>query len=240
MRRQQAGLTLVEVLAVVVLMTILYAAAAQALSAGIRYDERLASSDARDRSSETFESAVRSLLLRAYLTPNATSETTYFVASSGLINQGDGTGDPDTLTFSVTGSRLSASVLDRNLTFESANESIGPRGGVAEVGISPSATGQPSGAATGAVYLRTQRPGDGDPTQGGTESTLASNVTGLRFEFYDGSTWISTWDTRTQTTKRLPAAVRVSYTSDEAAERTFTVKLAASDVTRDNPITEGG
>ena len=229
-----------EVLAVVVLMTILYAAAAQALSAGIRYDERLSDSDARDRTSETFESTVLSLLLRAYLTPNATTETTYFVASAGLINQGDGTGDADTLTFSVTGSRLPASVLDRNLTFETANETIGPRGGVAEVGISPSATGQPSGAATGAVYLRTQRPGDGDPTQGGTETTLASNISGLSFEFYDGTSWIAAWDTRTQPTKRLPAAVRVSYTTDGEAERTFTVKMAASDVTRDNPITEGG
>ena len=64
-------------------------------------------------------------------------------------------------------------------------------------------------------------------------------MTQLGFEFYDGIEWVTVWDTL-NSTRRLPAAVRVSYTlstDSEAQTHTFVVPLAASDVDADNPAT---
>ena len=96
--------------------------------------------------------------------------------------------------------------------------------------------GSPSAQVSG-VIIREQHPADGDNTQGGTESVLDPDVTSLTYEFFDGSDWQPTWST-SNGTKRLPAAVRVTYqVKDEDSQRVLVIRLPNSDVTTDNPVT---
>ena len=113
---------------------------------------------------------------------------------------------------------------------------MGPQGGVAEVSLGMIAVGEEAPSTMG-LFERLQLPADGDAAQGGTELVLEPAVTQLGFEFYDGIEWTTDWDTQ-NSTRRLPAAVRVSYTLATDADghlHTFVVPLPASDVDADNP-----
>ena len=90
--------------------------------------------------------------------------------------------------------------------------------------------------------MREQRPSDGDAYQGGYESVLDSRVASMSFEFWNGETWQGEWDTLTQGSRRLPAAIRVTYTFDgeESTPHSFVVRIPLSDVTPDNPLGVGG
>ena len=71
------------------------------------------------------------------------------------------------------------------------------------------------------------------------ESVLESSVTSIGFEFYDGTEWTAAWDTtETGGTRRLPAAVKVSYTlatDTQNLTHSFVVPLPTSDVDTNNP-----
>lgn len=59
----------------------------------------------------------------------------------------------------------------------------------------------------------------------------------ILFEFWDGTQWITSWDTDSDG-RRLPAAVRVTYrVSSDTDEHSFVVRIPTSDVTADNPMT---
>ena len=152
-----------------------------------------------------------------------------------------GGGDADTLMFTVMGRPLPATVLaqDPNVDFETANQNYGPQGGIAEYSISMTPVGDPQGQK--GVILREQVPADQDATQGGFEQIIEPDITNITFEFYDGTQWQSSWNTFAQTTRQLPAAIRVSYTMPgETQDRVFIVGCAYSNVTPNNPATSTG
>jgi hypothetical protein len=91
------------------------------------------------------------------------------------------------------------------------------------------------------MFERIQRPVDADPLQGGFESLVSADVSEIGFQFWDGSEWLTEWDTRSGT-RRLPAAVKVQYRlTDESTDQLhqFVVIIPNSDVTASNPMTQG-
>ena len=231
--RRTQGLTLIEVLVVVAITGLLTVYAAQALISGADYERRIREASSRQRSDVELENDLRVFIESAFLSLENT-QTTFFVGSEGLLNQGEGGSNADTLTFTRVGTRLSSDALDYD-DFELANEEIGTVGGTEEVTLSLSPTGSASGK-TG-LFVRQQNPADGDPSQGGTERVLNANVTSISYGFWDGATWQTVWDTRSQGTARLPAAVRITYRlSNSETDRIVTLRLRNSDVTQDNPV----
>jgi type II secretory pathway pseudopilin PulG len=93
--------------------------------------------------------------------------------------------------------------------FQHLNQTYGPMVGTSEVALSLVPVGD-AGSKQG-LFLRVQRPADSDPKQGGTESDLNPDVEDIRFEFYDGTTWQTTWDSTDTQKGQLPLAVRVTY-----------------------------
>lgn len=172
-------------------------------------------------------------------TPSQTGTNTTSVSagsSSSSNTNNDSTGNAQILTLTTVGQRIPIQLLDSADDWETNNTNLGSQGGVAEESISMVAVGD-AGSHTG-LYLRVQRPADGDPSQGGSEQVLNPDVTAISFEFFDGTTWQPTWDTRTLTpTKRLPAAVRVTYRfTNDVQNHVFVVAVPASDVTPNNPV----
>jgi hypothetical protein len=104
-------------------------------------------------------------------------------------------------------------------SFEDLNQQFGPLAGPSEIGLSTQPVGA-AGLARG-LFVRTQTPPDSDPTQGGTETLMMDKLEAIRFQFYDGSQWDDSWDTRNGNKGQLPTAVRVTYylTDDPIARR---------------------
>lgn len=205
--------------------------------------------------SRVVESKLREYLAGAYLGQASTQQTgsgttntastaaTYFIAqATGESNWTAGLGDlSDTLVFTSIGVGHSSSYDAAEDEFAALNELYGPQGGVLEVAFEASPVGD-AGDLTG-PFLRTQRPADGDPTQGGWEQTADAALVGLNFEFWDGTTWVQEWDSSQMQPPRLPAAVRVYYelAEETGVVRSFVVRLPHSDVTPTNPAaTMGG
>jgi hypothetical protein len=128
-----------------------------------------------------------------------------------------------------------AAALNSQDDFETQQAARGPVGGLTEVSLGTTPIGN-AGDKSG-LFERIQRPSDSDPTQGGMESVLAPEITSIGFQFYDGTQFISAWDTTTGS-RRLPSAVQVSYKlkgDDDNVVHTFVVAIPASDVTAQNP-----
>jgi hypothetical protein len=142
----------------------------------------------------------------------------------------------DQITFTSANSSVPASLVNSNVDFETLNEQYGPQGGVTEVSLSMTAVGD-AGQNKG-LFIREQRPADGDPTQGGTERVLNSDITSIQFQFFDGTNWIDTWDTRQgQGQRRIPAAIKVTYQLDgDETDHTMIIQCPLSDVTSLNPV----
>ena len=245
MRRR--GITLVEVLVAAAISALVMGAAGTAYVEGLRSARAL--SQGRDvvARQTAFENTLRDLFAHAYVDADATNTATYFVSgdsisasapgSSGASNSGKG-GNDSSLVFTVLGRRLPSTVLSSADDFETDNDKYGAVAGVTEVQLGTLPIGQPAGGQEG-LFLRLQSPSDADPSQGGTESLLSPNVETISFEFYDGTGWVTTWDTTTQGTRRLPSAVRVTYRLRGANEdRILVFGIPASDVTPDNPLAQ--
>lgn len=148
-------------------------------------------------------------------------------------------GDSDTLMLTVIGRKPAAAALASTDDFETNNQNFGPQGGIAEYQVSTTPVGDSQGKQ--GLVLRQQVPADQDATQGGTESILEPDITRIRFQFFDGTTWQTSWNTFAQTTRQLPNAVRVSYQiAEEQNERVFIVRLPLSNVTPLSPATQTG
>lgn len=209
---------------VVALTATISVAAVQSFAVAAQAERRLTQSYEAGLVKDDAPRQITELIRHAYLSPDATTETTFFVS----------TDEEPGLAFTTTGLRVPTAFVESTDGFETNNETFGPQGGVTEVALSTTAVGDNGGRA--GLFLRRQTPADADPTQGGRERVLDPVVTDATFEFWDGTSWVTTWDTRTQTTKRLPAAVRVTLTAGEDDPFIFTVAIPASDVDANNPI----
>jgi prepilin-type N-terminal cleavage/methylation domain-containing protein len=234
MKRSQ-GVTLIELLLVVVMMAILMAAITRAYSMGLQHQIRADVALQADEERIAFEDTIKELLRGAYLSEDPDDLNTFFIASnSGLGREG-----PDTISFSAVGLRPPAAYLRVDDDWENLNTEFGPQGGVAEVGFSMTPVGF-AGDRQG-LFVRRQTPADTDPFQGGIERLLNGQVESLYFEFFNGASWVTDWDTTGQPEKRLPAAVRVTYRFEaDDQDRSFVVALPLSDVTPEDPLGVGG
>ena len=234
MRRTRAAITLIELLVVLVMTGILAVAIGYAFVAGLDLERVQARRQTQTSERERFERRVTRLLEAAKLEEDSNDRISYFVAQTG---ESDNELGCERITFTTNASDFPLEAQASADDFQTQHDAVGPQGGLAEVSLGTTAVGD-AGERTG-LFERLQRPSDGDATQGGTETVLAVSVARIGFQFYNGQSWISTWDTLT-TDRRLPAAVQVSYIliGDEAVHR-FIVPLPASDVDAQDPANTG-
>jgi len=216
---KRRGFTLIELLVAAILTAIIVSALSTAFAVTVHHQLHFTEPRARFEGVALFEDQVKNQLMKATVT-NDPGQTTFFIADS---LSGDSSVS-DRLVFTVIGNKPSAAAANNTETdFASRNQTIGPVGGVTEVGISMTPVGD-SGSLNG-LFLRKQTPSDSDPESGGYESLLSEDVTTFELEFWDSTAWVATWDSRTE--NRLPGAVRVRYTlsSDADTQHGFVVRL---------------
>ena len=242
MRRR--GITLVELLLALTISSLVMATASMAYVTGSNTARTLGNGRDVVARQAQFESTLNDLFRHAYIDTDAQNRYTFFQSgdaisgSGGTVGQSSGA-DANSLVFTVLGRRLPPTVLSSTDDFETNNSKFGPVGGVTEVQLSTTPIGDGANGRQG-LFLREQTPSDGDPSQGGEESLLSEDVESISFEYFDGTTWQTTWDTSTMGTRRLPSAVRVTYRlRGEDQDRVLTFPIPASDVTPDNPVTQG-
>lgn len=229
MRLAFRGLTLIELMASMVIMGIMAVSLASAWSAATRYRSESGESRAAHDRIVLFESRLTSLIQAAYLSPEQSDDTSYFVS----LDEDTISSEPSPgIVFTTSGIRVPSVYLHADESLESLNEQFGPQGGLAEVSLSTVAIGEAQGQ-TG-LFLREQRPSDGDYEQGGYESVFEPDLESIGFEFFDGLAWDNFWSTFEEE-RRLPAIVRVTYRLIER-DRILLVPLPSSDVTPQNPV----
>ena len=236
--RRRSGVTLLELMVVVTLVAVLTGAVSYGFVAGLDMQRVHARRQAEQNRTAAMEQRITQLLQGAKLTENAEDATTFLL---GVATSDSDAGELgcDQLTFTTTAPVVPLVAQLSEDDFETQHAARGPVGGVAEVSLSTTPFGD-AGEQTG-LFERLQRPSDGDPAQGGTESLLSPEVDNIGFQFWDGQQWVSTWDTQTGE-RRLPAAVKVSYFSHGATDdevRVFIVPIPASDVDAQDPAGSG-
>lgn len=232
--KRQLGLTLVELIVALVGMVFIFLALGGTYAAAMSWQERSVTADARLDDDGRLEKQLTELVQDAYLIPLADDQTSYLIGSNS-----EGVGETsDTLTFTRLGPPPSSRYLNSDEEdFAVLNESYGVQGGLEEVSLSLTPVG--SEAPSEGLFVRKQRPSDGDATQGGREMLLEEGITSLYFEFFDGEQWQTTWDTVTAGPRRLPAAVRISYTlAEESEPRSLVIRLKNSDATPEDPAVQ--
>jgi len=230
--RRLRGLSLIELLMAMLILAIMIPALTMAVSSAVRYENRM--DEAYQVSSEkvAFEDRLKAIIEKAYIKGTPGDTTTYFVFSSAS-NTNDETAD--TLTFTSIGNTPAKPMMASEDSFESLNAVYGPQGGIREVSLSMVPVGN-AGDNEG-LFIREQVPADTDITQGGIEQVLNANIASVRFEAWDGTQWMTSWDTTTMATPRLPSAVSVYYRFiGEDQERLLVIRLPHSDVTTANPV----
>jgi type II secretory pathway pseudopilin PulG len=234
-RRSRAGVTLIELLVVAAIMMILTLALAYVFAGSVDIEQMQRQRQSRQSRLNLMEQRITVWLQGAKLGQDNDDATTYFI---GLSESGDESLGCDRLTFtSLTPFPLAAQESQDD--FETQQQTLGPVGGIAEISLGMTPFADP-GDRSG-LFLRQQRPSDGDSTQGGTESLLEGDIETIGFEFWNGNEWVTTWDT-VQGERRLPAAVRVNYrltNSSENAIHRFIVSIPTSDVDTQNPSNNG-
>jgi len=243
--RMRRAFTVVELMVVAAIFVVVMAAVTQAYITGVDLEKKMRTNRDKTSVARDFADRMTDFIRHAYLWGDSADTASFFIGSQGIpTSTANSAGNDltqagaDTLTFTIAGTRIPTAVTESEDDFEQNNQRFGPQGGVEEVGISMTAVGDP-GTRTG-LFLREQRPADGDPSQGGNETLFADNVTSIQFEFFDGEDWQPDWDTRTQGTKRLPSAVRVTYRFEgDETDRILVIRVPASDATPDNPVSEG-
>lgn len=232
MKKRTRGLSLVELLMAMLILAIMIPAIAAAVSASIRYESRMDAAYQVSSEKVAFEDRLKAIVEKAYLKGTQGDTSTYFVFSS-TSNTNDESAD--TLTFTTIGDTPAKPAMVSDKDFETLNADYGPLGGLREESLSMVAVGD-AGENEG-LFLREQIPADTDTTQGGQELVLNANIQSIRFEGWDGTQWMTSWDTTTMTTPRLPSAISIYYRFvGEEEERLLVVRLPHSDVTTDNPV----
>ena len=231
------GITMIEMLVVVVCMAIIIGACVSLATTAIKHTATLKTGRVVYDHNAIFEDRLRSILEQAYLSPNTTDTAAYFRGGTDLAQTVTGQDqDPTTLVFTAISPKVPTDILEStNQDFETLNQQYGPQGGITEYGIGMTPVG--NSTADGGLLLRQQTPADGDSSQGGYQSVFDADIDTISYEFYDGANWDTTWDTTTSTTPRLPAAVRITYRrKNDSVDHQFVVRLINSDVTPANPV----
>ena len=235
--RKQRGITLLEILVTLIASAILIVGVALSYEVAISWQRRAPEKREAMEKIYRFQDRLISLIENAYISSDENDAETYFMTGTG----DEISDDASSLVFTSTGDNPSEAYLnaDSEAEFETLNETYGPQAGITEISLSLT----PVGAApvSNGLFIREQRPADGDETQGGKESLLNPDVETIFFEFWDGTEWATSWTT--DEIRRLPAAVRVTYRiADEDADRILVIRLKNSDVTTLNPATptQGG
>lgn len=236
MKRNQA-LTLVEVLVALAVGSIVVTASVSAFRAGV--DHLNFSKRQLDLQSARVDwtSRLRSSLSCAFISQDTNDSKTFFIADSDNLSSDLGS---TRITFTTTYNLLPGAALEPTLTFDDVHETFGPVGGIAEASYGTVPIGN-AGDVTG-LFERLQRPVDADPTQGGKESLVTAEILECGFSFWDGTQWLTEWDSRNGQ-RRLPSAVLMQYRisgADEEQTHKIVIQLAASNVTPTNPTTQAG
>ncbi len=224
--------TLLELMVVMAMTMILIFSIGAAFKLALDFAERTPERLSRTGEHVQYRHTLETLFEGAFISADDLDSLSYFVASSA----GGQASTTDMVSF-VTLSRpvSGAALLDTTSTFEESNERYGPQGGSTEVSLSTIPVGN-AGDRQG-LFLRMQTPADGDPTQGGRERLLVPEVASATYEFWDGSQWLTSWDTRTSQ-RRLPAAIRITLSFDQGDPEVLTLRLPLSDVNALNPIVQ--
>lgn len=230
---------MIELLIVIVMFTIITLASGRALVASLDYNRKVQESRVTRFKNAEFEDRIRNLLKYAYLSTVNTDTNSYFIGGTqSQTPQAAQSANPDSLTFTMLRPKPPGALAESTNDFETNNRNIGPSTGITEVSLSLSPVGQ--APVTEGLFLRQQTPADGDTTQGGVESLLDGDISEFTFEFWNGTSWDTTWNTQSQTTPRLPASVRLTYKrKDDTDNHIMVVRLIHSDVTTLNPVATG-
>lgn len=262
--RRVRGITFLELLLSLMLSVFVASSLVFALSSALKAGPNVQKSADDYQQNVVIEDRLRTILSHAWLNTSATDQTTYFTtnpqqpgtsntnttATTGSTTTGSiqnsqnasGNGEPgggaDMLVFTALGLPTSSAALYNDDDFQTNNNNHRPTGGAIEYGLSLQSVGNSQGQK--GLFLREQRPADTDPTQGGLESLLIPDVDTLSFEFWDGTQWETSWDTPNMTPKRLPAAIRITYSIGTSGQHSFIVTVPNSDVTPANPVSSSG
>jgi prepilin-type N-terminal cleavage/methylation domain-containing protein len=246
MRRQRqrsvgpkaSGFALIELLVAMAITGLLALALTFAFTAEVNMQRLQETRRVDQNQTDSMEREITRAVQGAKLLSTATDTTTYF---QGTEDNGTSDLGCDRLTLTTTAPGIPmAAMLNTTDDFETQQQARGPVGGVSEISFGTTAVGDAADK-TG-LFERMQRPSDSDPTQGGFETVLDSQIDRIGFEFWDGQKWVNSWDTTTGI-RRLPQAVQVSYTLKNGTDsdiRIFVVPIPASDVTPQNPVSTVG
>lgn len=219
---KRRGITFIEVVIAAAFTAIIVGAIGVAFSLTIRHEMNFRGPREDFESRLHLESRIKDLLSHVYLSSDSNDQETYLVAGNPSDLEVSST--TPGLTFTILGTRpLSAALENTTDEFDTRNQTYGPTGGLTEVSLSTTPVGDAGGLQ--GLFLRIQAPADEDTTQGGYETLLSEQVASIRFEFLDGTEWVTEWDTTID--RRLPAEIRVYYTvqNDPDTENIIDVRI---------------
>ena len=231
------GFTLLELLIVLAMSAVISGALVFAFTETITIQRAHEQARAVQDQTASMERELTTMIEGAELSPTTTDTTSYFI---GTNDSGGSSLGCDRLTITTTAPGVPIASLYSTDDFPTQQTEYGPFGGLSEYSFGTSPVGSP-GDHTG-LFERIEHPSDGDPTQGGMESDLDSDVVQMGFQFWDGLEWVSAWDTQTGT-RVLPQAVQVSYILKGDTGNTphvFVVPVLASTVNSQNTAPDDG
>jgi type II secretory pathway pseudopilin PulG len=226
-------MSLLELLIGIAIVAIVLTTAARAFSLGLNFD--LQSQVTRNAYSQRvrFEDRMTALIRGA----NLHGAGDYFISPIPLtdvvqqVPLDDGLGSGSMSLVFTGNQQLQPKVLNASgLDFPTMNTRYGAWGAAVETAFSLTPVGNAQGR-TG-LFLRMQCPADSDPTQGGTEGLISDKVQDIRFQFFDGTQWTSTWDSGKTEKGKLPQKVQIQYLFvGDDQPHTFFVRLPLYDST---------
>lgn len=248
MRRR--GITILEMLVATFIVAIAAGAVAKAFVSAMTFEGKFVKAvDVRNARSR-FEDSMTGLLSGAELVGGTSYLVSPVTNGAGLQQAPEGGGlgpGSASLALTTTSEEMPARYLQATQDgspggawdFESLNQRYGVVGGSSEVVLSTTPSGD-AGNKRG-LFFREQRPPDSDISQGGKERILDPAVRDIRFEFYDGSDWATSWDSRSTEKDKLPAAIRVTYLyGDDPTPHIFLVRLTLAGAKASSSDSGGG
>jgi prepilin-type N-terminal cleavage/methylation domain-containing protein len=248
---RQRGLTLLELMITlalsVILTVVISSAVGQEMREQIAIDTQRANVDQTSGMEQELTQTISGALLDPTVTAAAATTATTAAAPAPTpstyfqsVNDGSqsSSGGDGRLTITTTVPVPLAAIGNLNDDWPTQQTTYGPVGGPVEISFGVNPVGSPPNGETG-LFERIQHPGDGDPTQGGTERLLDTDVTSIGFQFWDGAEWDPSWDTTTMTTPTLPQAVQVTYRLKSdigVTDHMFVIPVRASTVSVNNPV----